>query len=723
MTRDRRTIIPTPRRRTPAHVATWLGALAVLTTGAAHAAQRSLTDIEHTTLPGERVRVTLTLSGPAPEPETFTVDQPARLSMDLANTSLAVDQRRRTIDVGSIQSITLAEGDDRTRLVVKMSHLVPHQTNVSGNTIELEVGAGKAKRRLSKAARPSERDKPGEPEAQTQQAAGIENVDFRRAETGAGRVAITLGQPRAPVDVSAEGGTVIARFPDARLPERLVKRLDVIDFATPVKYVDAVNKPDGARIRIEPIADASFDRVAYQSEERFIIELQPVTKAERQKRQAQEEEYTGERISLSFQNVEIRALLQIIAEVAEVNMVVSESVSGSMALQLDNVPWDQALDIILSSEGLGMRREGNVITVAPLQEIAQREKRELEAEQATKNLAPLTSEILQINYAKAGDIQQLLQSGETSLVTERGSVTVDQRTNTLLVRETRENLAEIRRLIDRLDVPVRQVLIESRIVVANRDFARKLGVRVSDAQNLQQRQGSDSQSGSQSQSGGVLPPATDQGSFESSTGGNYQTESGFAVNLPVGSPAGTLSATVIGDSFQLGLELSAMESEDKGEIVSSPRVITANAQEASIEQGQEIPYLEAASSGAATVQFKEAVLSLNVTPQITPDESVIMDLTVNQDSQGQNVNVQGGGSVPAIDTRTLTTRLLVDNGETVVLGGIYQEEDRNTVSKVPVLGDIPLIGALFRSTNRQRNKSELLIFVTPKILKQGLNVD
>lgn len=686
-----------PRRNNgAARAAIWLGLLALLTGGTANAAERALTKVEHVELPGERVKLTLTLSGSAPEPDTFTVDKPARLSLDLPNTTLDIDKRRRSIDVGNIQSVAFAEGGNRTRMVVELNRLVPYETSVSGNTVRIEIGTDRTKRRLSESARPKRRDTASASEQATPETTGIEDIDFRRTETGAGRVAVTLGEHQAPVDVSEEGGEIIANFPDTRLPESLAKRLDVIDFATPVKYVDAVNKRDGARIRITPIADASFDRVAYQSDNRFIIELQPVTKAERRKREEQREEYTGERISLSFQNVEIRALLQIIADVADVNMVVSNNVSGTMALQLDNVPWDQALDIILSSEGLGMRREGNVITVAPLSEIAQREKRELEAEQATKNLAPLTSEIIQINYAKAADIQSLLQSGETSLLSERGRVTVDQRTNTLLVRETRENLSEIRRVINRLDIPVRQVLIESRIVIANRDFARDLGVEAS---------------------------GTDEGSFESPSGGNYQTESGFNVGLPVANPSGSLSTSIIGDTLNLNLELSAMESEDRGEIISSPRVITANAQEATIEQGSEIPYLEAASSGAATVQFKEAVLSLTVTPQITPDDSVIMDLTVTQDSQGENVNVQGGGSVPAIDTRTLTTRLLVDNGETVVLGGIYQEEDRDTVSQVPVLGDIPLLGSLFRRTSTQHDKSELLIFVTPKILKEGLTVD
>lgn len=359
-------------------------------------------------------------------------------------------------------------------------------------------------------------------------------------------------------------------------------------------------------------------------------------------------------------------------------------------------PWDQALDIILASEGLGMRRQGNVILVAPLPEIATREQAELEAQQATSDSAPLVSEIIQINYARAADFAALLKSGEVSLLSSRGQVTVDERTNTLLINETRAKLEEIRRVINRLDIPVRQVLIESRIVVANREFARNLGVTAS---------------------------ATDNAAFESPSGGNYTADTGFAVNLPVAGPAGTLTTSIIGNTFNLDLALSALESENRGEVISSPRVITANAKEAKIEQGVEIPYLEAASSGAATVQFKEAVLSLTVTPQITPDERVIMDLFVTQDTQGDAINVQGGGQVPSINTRSLTTQVLVENGETVVLGGIYEQEDRDVVNKVPGFGDIPLLGAFFRNTSKQRDKRELLLFVTPKILKEGLQIN
>jgi type IV pilus assembly protein PilQ len=392
----------------------------------------------------------------------------------------------------------------------------------------------------------------------------------------------------------------------------------------------------------------------------------------------------------------VRALLQIIADVADVNMVVSDKVQGTMALRLEDVPWDQALDIILDSRGLGMQSQGNVITIAPLADIAVRREAQQKAQKATEQLAPLHSEIIQINYARASDFAALLKSGNVSLLSERGQVAVDERTNTLLVSETASKLQEIRRLIDHLDIPVRQVLIESRIVVANREFARDIGVSTS---------------------------AQDQAVIgDGIVGGDKAVTSGFTVNLPVANAAGSISTSIIGSSFNLNLALSALESEQLGEIISSPRVITANGKEARIDQGVEIPFLEAASSGAATVQFKEAVLSLTVTPQITPDERVVMDLLVTQDTQGQSVNVQGGGQVPSINTRSLATQVLVDDGETVVLGGIYEQENRDTYDQVPILSEIPLVGALFRTTGKQRDKRELLLFITPKILKEGMTL-
>lgn len=672
-----------------ARIALTLLACSLLTP--AVAAQRLLQSVDHIALPGEQVLITLNLTAPAPQPKVFTVDQPARLSIDLADTQLGTSSRYVKIDTGATRGVALAEGGKRTRVVIELSHLVPYKVTTSGNQVRIRIGdansAGSSTTRITNTSAPS-----------TQASGGpsIRNIDFRRGEDGAGRIVVDVSGMKGPVDVQEKGGKIVATFPNTKIPAALSKRLDVIDFATPVKYIDSLERNGNTQIVVTPTKGADFEQIAYQTDTRFTLELQPLTRAEIEKRKRDKPKYTGQRLSLSFQDVPVRALLQIIADVAKVNMVVSDTVGGNMALRLENVPWDQALDIILKSKGLGKQREGNVILVAPLGEIKQREKDELAAQQATTNLSPLRSEIIQVNYARAADLAELLKSGEISLLSKRGQVTTDARTNTLLINETRPKLEEIRRLIERLDIPVRQVLIEARIVVANRNFSRNLGVSANVA---------------------------DAGAIEAPDGGNLLTNTGFSVALPVTGAAGIITSTILGNSFNLDLALSALESENNGEIISSPRIITANGAEAKIEQGVEIPYLEAASSGAATVSFKEAVLSLTVTPQITPDEKVIMNLFVTQDTQGQSISVQGGGQVPSINTRSLQTQVLVDDGETVVLGGIYEQEDRDNKSSIPVLGELPLVGFFFRNTTKQRDKRELLLFVTPKILKQGLTLN
>ena len=675
----------------------WL-TLALLCAGAttAQAATNTLTAVNAAPTGGDQVSIRLTMAASAPIPSVFTVNEPARLSIDLPDTDLAVDQRYQRIDQGAVQAVAMAEGDNRTRVVIELTAMTDYTVNRDGNAIVIGVGGDVSTQTAPMAAQPAGNNS-YQPATASMRGPQVRDIDFRRGEDGAGRVEIVLDGVNGAVDVSERGGQVIATMPGVQLPAALERRLDVLDFATPVKTIDAMQRDGNTRIVITPVSGADFEQVAYQTGDRFFIELQPLTASDKAESEAQEPQYTGQRISLSFQNIDVRAVLQIVADVADVNMVVSDSVSGNIALRLEDVPWDQALDIILQAKGLGMRRENNVITVAPLAEIAAREQAELAAQQATTNLAPLRSEIIQINYARAGELAALLRSttGELSLLSDRGQVTVDERTNSLLINETRDKLSEIRNVINRLDIPVRQVLIESRIVVANREFSRNLGVSSS---------------------------ATDNAAFESSSGGNYLVDNGYTINLPVNNPAGTITTSIVGDTFNLDLALSALESENRGEIISAPRVITANAKEAKIEQGVEIPYLEAASSGAATVQFKEAVLGLTVTPQITPDERVIMDLYVTQDTQGDTIAVQGGGSVPSINTRSLTTQVLVDNGDTVVLGGIYEQENRNQADRIPILSEIPLVGGLFRRTQSQRDKRELLLFVTPKILKEQLSL-
>jgi type IV pilus assembly protein PilQ len=678
---------------------------------------RTLQSVNFVELDGSRVQLTLTLSDVPPQPVVFTVDKPARLAMDLPDTHLGVADRYGRINIGDVRGYAVAEAKGRTRLVVDLVRPVSNQVAVEGNKIVLTLDAGTAAAQAA-----------GAPATAAAGAgAAIGNLDFRRGENGEGRVIVTLSDPHTPVDVQEEGGKIIAKFKNTQLPDRLARRLDVLDFATPVKYVDAIRDGNDTDVVVTPIASRDFEQVAYQTGDVFTVELQPLTPEKVEERKKAEPQYTGERISLSFQNVDVRSLLQIIADVAGTNMVVSDSVNGNLAMRLQNVPWDQALDIILRTKGLGMRHEGNVMLVAPLEELAQRAKAEAEADKAKVQVAQLHSEIVQVNYAKASDIAALLKSGENSVLSERGRVSVDDRTNTLLILESREKLADIRDLIQRLDVPVRQVLIESRIVIAKDNYERDLGTRFGVTRfagvgnDMLATTGNGT--GADTMTGSFLnnlidKDPTNDGQYTLPTLGNR-----YNVNLPTANiPAGSIGLALLGKDFLVDLELQAYQSEGKGEVISSPRVITANAKQATIEQGVEIPYQESTSSGATSVSFKKAVLSLDVTPQITPDQRIIMDLIINKDSVGVNVPTGSGGSVPSIDTRKVKTQVLVDNGQTVVLGGIYERTDNDTVTKVPLLGDIPLLGHLFRSTIHQNNKTELLIFITPKLLSQGLQV-
>ncbi len=727
-------------RRAARAVRALAGSLALLLMvigGSARAEQvRALQAMDFVALDGDRVLLTLTLSAPSPEPVVFTIDKPARLSLDLPDTTLALAERYRRVNVGQVRSIAAAEAKGRSRVVIEMTTLTAHKVRVDGNKVFLELAGQGAS--LAAGGAPST---PAAAAAVTTPVAAtpapsqglISNVDFRRGEKGEGRVLVTLGDARNAVDVREEGGKIIIRFKNTSLPERLSKRLDVLDFATPVKFIDSARDGVNTQITITPIAAGDFEQVAYQSANVFTLELQPVSQEKLEERRRLEPKYVGERISLSFQSIDVRSLLQIIADVAQTNMVVSDSVTGQIAMRLQNVPWDQALDIILRTKGLGQRTTGNVILVAPLDELAQREKAELENEKQKVQLAALRSEIIQVNYAKATELATLIKSKDNSVLSERGSVTVDERTNTLLVLETRDKLTEIRALVQRLDIPVRQVLIESRIVVANSNFQRDFGARLG-INGVRARNGGNgglvSVGGSGEGTNATLPGTGGSPTGQPTIGGpgGLPVTTGaigdrYNVNLPVLNPAGSIALAILGRNSLLDLELSALQSEGKGEVISSPRVITANGKQAAIEQGREIPFQNATSSGATAVQFKKAVLSLNVTPQITPDNRVIMDLVVTNDSQGSNVSQSGGGSAPAIDTRKVTTQVLVDNGQTVVLGGIYEQTSNDSVTKVPVLGDIPVLGVLFRTKSKIQNKTELLIFITPKILSEGLKVN
>jgi type IV pilus assembly protein PilQ len=522
---------------------------------------------------------------------------------------------------------------------------------------------------------------------------------------------------------------VVAVFKDTGLPAELMRRLDVMDFATPVTTVDTLKTNLDTRIVIS--AEGKYEQLAYQSDNEFTIEVNPVVSdaEEGSSLFSETREYEGQRLTLNFQDIETRAVLQLLAETSGRNIVVSDTVQGNVTLRLRNVPWDQALDIVMTTKGLDMRQNGNVIIVAPAEEIAARETADLEAQQAISELEPLYSEFLQVNYAKASDLSMLISGeGENSMLSDRGTIAVDDRTNTLLVQDTAESLQDIRRMVRTLDVPIKQVLIESRIVVVNDDFSRDLGMRLGvTAFKENSTDGvtviSGSGTGTDTMVGSALDNLADPGNgtifpLDLPTLGNR-----YNVSVPIADAAGRFSLAVLESDYLVDLELTALEAEGRGEIVSTPRVITANQKEASIEQGVEIPYQQSASSGATTVQFKKAVLSLTVTPQITPDNNIIMDLRVHKDNVGDIISTGGlGGTVPSIDTRAVETQVLVADGQTVVLGGIYETERRETINKVPYLGDIPFIGAMFRSKQRLNNKAELLIFVTPRILDEGSSI-
>lgn len=687
---------------------------------AAQEAPLQLQDMQVQTLPGNRIELELKLSGAAPAPLSFTIENPARIALDLADTAIALPSRRREIGAGPLSTVLAAESGGRTRVVLNLDAMVPYETRVEGNSVFVTLGTpAQAATFAGTAAAAPAAAAPAGPR-------GITGVDFRRAETGGGRVIVTLSDAGIPVDVRKEAGKTVLVFSGAALPDNLMKRLDVTDFATPIEAVDIMRA--GADTRIVIAARGAFEELAYQTDQVFTVEIQPVAKEQAEKPAllfSSDKTYSGERLTLNFQDIETRAVLQLLADVSGRNIVVSDTVQGNVTLRLQSVPWDQALDIVLATKGLDKRENGNVMIIAPASEIAAREKADLEARKEIQELEPLVSEFLQVNYAKAADLADLIKGkGQNSLLSERGSVALDERTNTLLVQDTASRLGDIRRLVVTLDIPVRQVLIESRVVVVRDNFSRDLGVRWGVTAVDDRSDGVIAVSGSAAGTDGIIDSAIDN---INNTGSPFPVtvpplNDRFNVNLPVASPAGRLAVALLDEDFLVDLELSALQAEGRGEVISSPRVITANQKEASIRQGVEIPYQESSSSGATTTQFKEAVLSLIVKPQITPDDRIIMDLKVTKDSVGQVITNERGGQVPSIDTRSVETQVLVDNGQTVVLGGIYETEQGEDYRTVPFLGDIPLVGYLFRSTNRVSKKSELLIFVTPKILKEGSSV-
>jgi type IV pilus assembly protein PilQ len=673
--------------------------------------------------PGEQLEVRLVLDGPAPQPMTFTIDNPARLAVDLPGTVLGLDSRRIDVNAGGVDTIVAAEASGRTRVVFNLDQMQAYQTRVSGNTVYVTLGGGAASVAVAPVSTGTANQVAAAPAG-----LAIEKVDFRRGNDGAGRILVRTSDPRVQASLKQEGGRIVVDFPRTGLATGQAQRYDVVDFATPVSSFDVSATATGARIVVAVAGD--YEQLAYQTDRDYVLELRPRAKvaapADPGKR-----EYKGERLTLNFQDIETRAVLQLLAETSGQNIVVSDSVQGNVTLRLQNVPWDQALDIVLRTKGLDKRQDGNVVFVAPAEELAARERQLLESQKAMVELAPLRTEYLQVNYAKAADLAGLIRTqGKSSLLSERGSIAIDERTNTLLLQDTADRLADIRKLVATLDIPVKQVLIEARIVIVNDDFSRQLGVRFGGAfvgnygsSDGLMWLGSEGLNSADGDRGPIISPNGPGGvGVDGNRVATSPVPDRYLVNLPIANPAMRLAMTLLDSDYVVDLEITAAQNEGRGEVVSAPRVITANGREAIIEQGQEIPYQESASSGATTTQFKKAVLSLKVTPQITPDDRILLDLTVNKDSVGQVVPSATGGFVPSIDTREITTQVLVNDGQTVVLGGILETERRETVAKVPFLGDIPGLGVMFRSKSKTDNKDELLIFVTPKILREGAEI-
>jgi type IV pilus assembly protein PilQ len=675
----------------------------------------NLVDIKFSALPGDVTQMELIFDGQPPIPGGYTIDKPARISLDLPGVNSQLESKYHKIGFGNARTATVVNAKNRARVIVSLVQLVPYAVEsrddrllvLMGKTVDTRVQDVQPNSSIVNAGNGSSNN------VNNTASSSVMNVDFRRGEQNDGKVQILLSNPKANVDIQQQGKKIIVTLADTVLPENMRRRLDVVDFSTPVKFIDANMEGTNTVIHIEP--EGQYDYLAYQTDGVLSINVKPITKAEKEKLAQSEFPYSGEKLSLNFQNIEVRAVLQLIADFTGQNLVASDTVDGGITLRLQNVPWDQALDLVLKSKGLAKRQMGNVLLVAPAEEIAAREKIELEAVKQVEELAPLLSEYVQLRYAKATDIASLLTS-DSGLMSARGAAVVDERTNTLLMKDSGANLDKIREAIAILDIPVRQVLIEARIVIANTSVGEKLGIRWGGGGGNVRSDGSFVKFGASQ----TTLNESNQILIDRSNGNDPSQVSfpdAYVVDLGVSDVgASSLAVGISTFDYLLDLELSAVETDGNAEIVSQPRVITADGQTASIQSGTEIPYQEASSSGATSISFKSAVLRLEVTPQITPDDRIIMDLKINQDSIGE---VTAAG--PTIDTNALETQVLVENGETIVLGGIFRSEETFATTKTPFFGDIPLIGVLFRRTEHSESKAELLIFITPRLVKDTLS--
>ena len=664
---------------------------------------------------GGQAVVKVTMAQPlANPPAGFSINNPPRIALDFPNTVNALGRSTQDVREGDLRSLNIVQASGRTRLVLNLARAVGFETRLDGRelyvTLQGAAAVGAAPAAGGSSVSHFAESKPGP------QRHSVRDIDFRRGAGGEGRVVIDLSDNATGIDLRTQGRTIVIDLIQTSLPKNLERRLNVVDFATPVQTIEAFRQGDNTRIVVEP--KGTWEHAAYQTDSRFTLEVKPVV--EDPNKLVQAGRYTGEKLSLNFQNVEVRAVLQVIADFTGLNIITSDTVSGNLTLRLKDVPWDQALDIILQSKGLDMRKTGNVVWIAPRDELATKEKLALEARQQIADLEPTRTESFVLNYQKADEFRKLLTDKEQRILSRRGSAVVDARTNTVFVQDVPAKLEEVRRLLRQVDVSVRQVMIESRIVEATDRFSRNLGVRL----GLHDRS-----RGNALGSGGSNVRFMQGGRLEDSTFHSGQIDTVPTLNdftnviLPApainGVTPGAFAVTLFNSAMSrfINLELSALQADGKGKIISSPRVITADKVEALIEQGTEIPYQQATSSGATSISFKKATLSLKVKPQITPDDRVVMNLAVHKDSRGQDTP-----SGPAIDTKAVTTEVLVDNGGTVVIGGIYEQSESNQTNKIPVLGDLPYIGFLFKQNQKFDNKSELLVFITPRILKESLTL-
>lgn len=662
-----------------------------------------LQSINTSTLQGGKVIIRANFKDPlAAAPPGFTVTNPARIAIDLPGVSNGLGKNTVDIGEGDVRSVSVVEVSGRTRLVINLTRSLNYTTGLDSNSLVITLegvplSAVKETAQVTKFAEASV--------TLGVQKQSLRDIDFRRGANGEGRVIVDLSSANTGIDIRQQGKSILVDFINTNVPRNLVRRLDVIDFATPVRTVDVLDQGANTRMIIEP--KGLWEYSAYQTDTQFIIEVKQL-KDDPNKMVPGVIGYGGEKLSLNFQNVEVRAVLQVIADFTGLNIVTSDTVGGSLTLRLKDVPWDQALDIILQAKGLNKRKNGNVVLIAPADELATKEKLALEASQQISELEPLRTESFQLSYTKADDVKRLVSDKDQRILSKRGSSTSDPRTNTLFVNDTLTKLDEVRRLIAQLDVPVRQVLIEARIVIADDKWGSQLGAKFNLAAGANRQGRNIGVAGNIDNAHNIVGGTTPLGA-----------DTPIAVNLPVVGAAGSLGINIlnIANNNLIELELSALESDGRGKVVSNPRIVAPDKKKAIITQGTEIPYETQSASGGTTIQFKPAVLSLEVTPQITPDDKVIMDLEIKKDSVGQIFR-----NIPSIDTKTVRTSVLVDNGDTAVLGGIFETVTRTDVVKVPLLGDIPVLGAFFRRTSKQQDKTELLIFITPRIIKESLTV-